>query len=169
MEPQAGGDPEVAAAAADRPEELGMGVGVGADRPAVGGHQLGRQQAVDGQAVLAGQVPDAAAQGEAPDAHRRGVAEADGQPVPGRLGGHLPGGQAGLRPGGPPGGVDLQRLELGQVEHDPPSQTLWPALLCPPPRTASSSPRSAASETTWATSAVSVGQTMARGRRSNPP
>jgi hypothetical protein len=39
--------------------------------------------------------------------------------VPGRLGGQLPGGQAGLRAGGPLGGVDLQRLELAQVEHDP--------------------------------------------------
>ena len=119
LELQAGGDPEVAAAAADRPEQVGMGLGVGADRPAVGGDQLGGEQVVDGQAVLADQVADAAAQGDAADAHRGGVTEADGQPVPGRLGGHLPGGQAGLGPGGPLGGVDLQRLELRQVEHDP--------------------------------------------------
>ena len=51
----------------------------------------------------------------------------------------------------------------------PPSLTLWPALLWPPSRMASSSPRSAASETTWATSVMSVGQTIACGRRSNPP
>jgi hypothetical protein len=96
-----------------------MGAGVGADRPAVGGHQLGRQQAVDGEAIPAGQVPDAPAQGDAPDPHRGGVAEADGQPMPGRLGGELSGGQPVLRPGGPLGGVDLQRLQVGQVDHDP--------------------------------------------------
>jgi hypothetical protein len=97
-----------------------MGAGVGADRPAVGGDQLGGQQAVDGEAVLAGQVADAAAHGDATDTHRGGVAETDGQPVPGRLAGELTGGQSRLGPGGLPGGVDLQRLEVRQVEHDAP-------------------------------------------------
>jgi hypothetical protein len=46
---------------------------------------------------------------------------------------------------------------------------LWPALLWPPLRTASSSPVSRARATTWATSVASVGRMMTAGRWSNPP
>ena len=46
-------DPEVAAAAADRPEQVGFVVGVDLPDPAVGGDHLGREQVVDRQAVLA--------------------------------------------------------------------------------------------------------------------
>jgi hypothetical protein len=51
----------------------------------------------------------------------------------------------------------------------PPSLALCPARLCPPLRTASSSPLSRASATTAATSAASVGRTISAGRRSNDP
>jgi hypothetical protein len=61
-----GGDAEVAAAAADRPKQLRMGLVVDVQQLAVGGHHLGGQQAVDGQAVLSDQVPDAAAEGVPP-------------------------------------------------------------------------------------------------------
>jgi endonuclease YncB( thermonuclease family) len=45
---------------------------------AVGGDDLGREQVVDGQAVVADQIADPASQGEAADADRPGVAEAGG-------------------------------------------------------------------------------------------
>jgi hypothetical protein len=51
----------------------------------------------------------------------------------------------------------------------PPWVVLWPALLWPPLRTASSSPVSRARATTWATSVASVGRMMTAGRWSNPP
>jgi hypothetical protein len=47
-----GRHPEVAAAAADRPEQVRMPLVIDAQQPAVGGHDLGGQQVVDGQAVL---------------------------------------------------------------------------------------------------------------------
>ena len=51
-----------------------------ADRP-VGGHDLGGEQAVDRQAVLADQVADAAADRDPADPDRAGVAEADREAV----------------------------------------------------------------------------------------
>ena len=49
-----GHDAEVAAAAADRPEQVRVRLGVDAEELAVGGHDLGGEQGVDRQAVLAG-------------------------------------------------------------------------------------------------------------------
>jgi hypothetical protein len=86
---------------------------------AVGGHDLGGQQRIDRQAVLARQVADATAKGEAADADRAGVPEADGQPVRGRRGRDLAGGQSRLCPRGATLDVDVERLHVTQVEHDP--------------------------------------------------
>ena len=58
-----GRHPEVAPAAPDGPEQVGVGLGVDLQDLAVGGHHLGREQAVDGQPVLADQEPDPAARG----------------------------------------------------------------------------------------------------------
>jgi hypothetical protein len=96
-----------------------MAVGVDLEDAAVGGDDLGGEQVVDGQAVLADQEPDPAAQGQAADAHRGGVAEAGGQPVGADGGGVGAGGQPGLGPGGAALRVEVQRGHLGQVEHDP--------------------------------------------------
>jgi hypothetical protein len=65
LEPR--GHAEVAAAAADGPEQVGMRPVVELEDPSVGGDQLGREQAVDGQAPLADQEPDPAAQGQPAD------------------------------------------------------------------------------------------------------
>jgi hypothetical protein len=51
----------------------------------------------------------------------------------------------------------------------PPEVVLWPAVLWPPLRTASSSPVSRARSTTWATPVAPVGRTMTAGRWSWPP
>ena len=67
-EEERGHDPEVAAAAAHGPEEVGVLLRVGGDDAAVGQHHLDAEQVVDGQAVGAREVADAAAQGQPADA-----------------------------------------------------------------------------------------------------
>ena len=77
-----GGDhAEVAAAAADGPEQVRVLTGRGPPHPAVGGDHLGRDQVVDAEPVFAGQPAHAAAQREPGHA---GVADqpgGHGQPV----------------------------------------------------------------------------------------
>jgi hypothetical protein len=99
--PEPRDDPEVAAAAADRPEQVRVRVGVGAHELAVRGHDVGREQVVDREPVLAHEVADAAAEGEAADADRSGVAEADAEPVLRGRDGDLAGRGARLGPGRP--------------------------------------------------------------------
>ena len=84
----------------------------------VGSHDVGRQQAVDGQPVLAGQVAHAAAESQPAEADGAGVPEAHGQAVSaGRLG-ELSGGQAGLCPGRAARHIDVDGRHVPQVEHD---------------------------------------------------
>ena len=99
--PEPSGDAEVAAAAADRPEQVRVRVAVGAHELAVRGHDVGREQVVDREPVLAHEVADAAAEGEAADADGAGVAEADAEPVLRGRDGDLAGRRARLGPGGP--------------------------------------------------------------------
>ena len=61
------GDAEVAAAAANRPEQIGVLVGAGANDPAVGRDQIGAQQVVERETVLRHQPADAAAERQARD------------------------------------------------------------------------------------------------------
>src|SRR4029453_15033032 len=128
-----GGHPEVAPAAADGPEQVGVGLVVGGEQPAVGGDDLGREQAVDGQPVLAGQVADSATQGQAADADRGGVAEAGDQPVGLHCGGVGPGGEAGLGPGGAGLGIDVDGGQLREVENDPALGDAWAGVAAAPP------------------------------------
>src|SRR5205823_13496300 len=88
-------------------------------QPAVGGDELGGEQVVDREPVLAYEVADAAAERQAPDPDRAGVAEPDRELTRLRGGRQLAGGQAGLRPCDLFVGIDLERLEARQVEHDP--------------------------------------------------
>ena len=60
-EPEPGRDAEVATPAADRPEQIRLGLRVHAVHRAVGGHDVGGQQVVDREAVLAHEEADAAA------------------------------------------------------------------------------------------------------------
>ena len=65
-EGERGDDAEVAAAAAQRPEQVaGATSALARDERAVGEDDVGREQVVDGQAEAAGQVADAAAEGRA--------------------------------------------------------------------------------------------------------
>jgi hypothetical protein len=54
-------DADVPAAAADRPEQLGLAVGVDLEHAAVGGDDLGAEEVVDREPVLADQVAHPAA------------------------------------------------------------------------------------------------------------
>jgi hypothetical protein len=111
---------EVAAAAAQRPEEVRVGVLVGAEHPSVGGHDVGREDVVDGQAERPGEVADAAPERDPGDPDGAGVAEADGEPVLGRRSRELSGGQAGLGPHGAGTGVDVDGLHVAKVDDQAP-------------------------------------------------
>jgi hypothetical protein len=117
LEPR--GDAEVPAAAADRPEQVRVVLGIDVQELAVRGHDLGGEQVVDRHAVLADEEADPATERDPGDADGAGVAEARREAV--LCGGRrvLARGQAGAGPGGAPVGVDVERLEGGDVEDDP--------------------------------------------------
>ena len=64
-EGEAGDDAEVAAAAAQRPEQLGVAIGVDLDHLAAGQHELEGDEVVAGETVLAGEPADPAAERQA--------------------------------------------------------------------------------------------------------
>jgi hypothetical protein len=111
-------DAEVAAAAADRPEQIRMRFVVGMQHFAVRGHDLGGEQVVDGQPVKAGEEADASTERETADTDDAGIAEAGGQTVLAGCGRVLGGGEPCLRPRSVSGGVDLDCLERGEIEDD---------------------------------------------------
>ena len=113
-----GDDAEVAATATDRPEQVRLRGRVGVDHLPVCGDHLCGEQRIDGQAVLADEETDSAAERDAADADAAGVAEADGKSVlPGRLG-ELARGRAGLGPRGAGRRVDVDPVHLPEVEDD---------------------------------------------------
>ena len=76
----ASGDPWPSAAA-ERPEEVGFVVVVGADELAVGGDELDRVDGACGESVLAAEPAEAAAEGVADDADVRGRTGERGEAV----------------------------------------------------------------------------------------
>ncbi len=114
-----GDDAEVAAAALESPEQLGVLVRTGGDQPAVGRDQLGRQQVVASQPVQPLEPAAAAAEDEAGDA-RAGNAPAGGGQTEGlRLAIELAPREAGLRAHAPPGSVHAHALHGRQVQQEP--------------------------------------------------
>ncbi len=111
-----GHDPEAAAAAAQRPEQLGVRLGVGVDDLAVGRHDLGGENARRREPVLARQPADAATERVPDDADVGRGAVQRGEPV--RDGGlddvapDRPGGDA----CGEPPRVDLHAGHAGGVD-----------------------------------------------------
>ena len=79
LEQEARDDAEVAAAAAQRPQQVGVLLLAGGDEAAIGKHDIGLEQIVDGQAVFARQVAMPAAQRQARNAGGRNDARRDGQ------------------------------------------------------------------------------------------
>jgi hypothetical protein len=111
-------DSEVATTAPDRPEEVRVSVGVDLDDAAVGGHDLGPEQVVDRQPALAHEVTHPAAEREPTDAYGRRVAEGGGETVRCGRDGDVAGGESAGRARDALDGVDLDRGEAAQVEHD---------------------------------------------------
>ena len=117
-----GHDAEVPAAAAQRPEQVGVDVGGRADELRVRRDQLDRGHGVGGEPVAAGEPAQAAAERVADDADvGRGARERE-QPVRGRRLGDLEPQRAGLDAGGPRLDVDLDAAHPLGGEQDRPLQ-----------------------------------------------
>ena len=111
-------DAEVAAAAADRPEQVVVLVLAGGELRPVGGDDLRRDEVVAGQADAARQVADPAAEREAADAGRRDDPAGRRQPVlVGRVVEGAPGRPA-LGSRRPLAGIDVDALHADEVDHD---------------------------------------------------
>src|SRR5690606_6192918 len=118
LELELGDDAEVAAAAAQPPEQLAVAVPAGSDVLAVGGDEREGDDVVAGQAVLAGQPAHAAAEGEPADAGVGDVAGGGGQAV--RLGGAVERAEQGaaLDAGAAAERVHPYAAHQGQVDHE---------------------------------------------------
>ena len=114
---EGGGHAEVAAAAAQGPEQVRVVFGAGHDDLAVGGDDLDRQQVVDGEAVLAHQPAFSAAQGQARDTGAGDHPAGGGQPMAGRRPVELFPGDPALRPYRPARRVDPDPFHRRQVDH----------------------------------------------------
>ena len=115
-----GDDAEVAPAAAQRPEQVGVQRRGRRHGPAVGHHHLGREQAVAGEPQGAFEPAAAGAEREPADARGGHPAAGDGQPV--LLGGGVdraPGGAA-ADPHGAVRGVDDDVVDRAQVDAESP-------------------------------------------------
>src|SRR5262249_50329742 len=116
---EAGDDPEVAAAAAQCPEQILVLIVAGRDLPAIGENDIGREQVVDREPHAAGEVADAATQREArypgrgDDSAGRGEAERVGRVV------YIPPGRAAPNPGDLLGRVDPYALHGREVDDQP--------------------------------------------------
>ena len=116
---EAGGDPEVSAAAAKGPEEIGLLLLAGPQDLAVGGDELDGPQIIERQAVLAHQPAQPAAEGEPGDARGGDHAAGDRETVQLRLAVELAPGDAALRPHRSALGIDVDALHRRQVDHHP--------------------------------------------------
>ena len=112
-----GGDAEVPAAAAQRPEQVRVRGRVDLEDLAVRGHELDAQQVVGREAVLGHQPAEPAAEGEAGDAGRRDRTPGHRQAV--RAGGRveLVPGRAALRGHGGALGIDRDVVHVGEADH----------------------------------------------------
>ena len=114
---EARGHAEVAAASANRPEQIGLGSAVDAAQLAVGGHDLSGKHAVDRESMLAGQISNAAAQGDAANSNRTRIAESGRQSVSAHGARVRRGCKPGLRPGRAGHHVHVQGGHLSKVQH----------------------------------------------------
>ena len=108
---------EIAAAAADGPEQIRVLSLAGGDERPVGQDHVRFEQVVDRETVLAGEIAGAAAQGETRDACGRNDAERDRQPewMSGVI--DVTRGAAGLDANRLVGGIDPHPLHRRQVDH----------------------------------------------------
>ena len=114
-----GDHPEVAAAAAQRPEQVGVLVGTGVDELPVRRDDVGTDQAVAGQAAATEQPADTAAEGEPGDPGRRHQPAGQREPELLRLLVEVAPQATGLRDDPACGRIDPDPLHRGQVEDHP--------------------------------------------------
>ena len=117
-EQERGDDAEVAAAAADGPEQVGILVGAGAHLLAARQNDLGLEQVVDREPALAGQMAEAAAKGEAADAGRGDDPARRREPVLVRRSVHLAPGAAAADPNRARLRIDLDVAQQREIDHD---------------------------------------------------
>ena len=147
---------EVAAAAAQRPEQVGVLVLARAHEPAVGEHDLGREQRVDRQAVVAHQPADAAAEREPADAGVRDLAGGHGEAVLLGRGVELAEQRAAADADHGALGVDVDARSAPRMSmHSAPSRTERPETEWPPARIVKATPASRAARMAAATSSAS--------------
>ena len=155
MEPEleGGDDAEIAAAAAQSPKEVRVLGVAGAHKLPVGGDDVGRDEIVDRQSEFARGPAEAAAERQAGDAGRRVDAGRRRKAEFLRLAVEVGERRAGHRPE-PCASPGRRRTDFisERSMRRPPSQTALPAMLWPPPRTATSSFSSRASLTACMTS-----------------
>ncbi len=118
LELERGRYPEVAGAALECPQQVGVLVGVGHDGPAIRGHDLGTDEVVTGQSVAASEIADAAAERQAGHSRGRDDAARGGQAVLVGRGVEVAPGGSTLHPRGALCGVHADAPHPGQVGDD---------------------------------------------------
>ncbi|MEZ5531081.1 MAG: hypothetical protein R3E69_01740 [Steroidobacteraceae bacterium] len=112
-----GDDTEIAAAAPQCPVKIGVFGGARTHEPAVGGHQIGGQQVVAGEAELAGEAPESAAEREARDTGMRYGARRRHEPEGLCLAVELAEQHAGLDTRGPRFRIDTDAAHARKADH----------------------------------------------------
>jgi hypothetical protein len=130
-EGERGDHPEVAAAAAERPEQIWFLGGAGPHLAPIGQHDVRREQVVDGQAVRPRQVSESAAEGQATDAGGGEDAARGGEAVGTGGGVHLTPGAAAADRHGPALGIHLDRVEAREVDDQAVVTGSEPATVVP--------------------------------------
>lgn len=166
LELEVGDDTEVSAAAADRPEEIGVLVLGGPQDAPVGHDDLRRDQVVHREAALPGQPAHPAPEGEPADAGVADHPHRHGQAV--RLGGGVEVGDQGAALGAGASGlrVDDHPVEPAQVDHQPVVAHGVPGHAVRATPDGDLQPRLLANRTAAATSAVEAQRAIIAGRRS---
>ena len=116
---QGGHDAEVAAAAAQRPQQVGLRVGAGGHAPPVRQHDFGAEQVVRRQAAGTAERAVAAAQAQAGHADRAAVAHCRDQAVGAGGGGHILGPGAARDSGHKRSRVHRHIPHPGEVDDEP--------------------------------------------------
>ena len=163
-------DAEVAAAAAQRPEQVGV-LGRAWHAPAAPSASTtsAARQRVDRQPVLAHQPADAAAEREPADAGVGDLAGRDGEPVLLRRGVELAEQRAAADPHDAALASTSTPFSARRSMQSAPSRTERPETECPPARTVNGRPAARAARIAAATSSASVAYATAAGRRSMAP
>ena len=117
-ERERGDDPEVAAAAPDRPEQVAFPFRIGVDDRPVGEYDPRRNQVVDRQAAAAREMPDAAAEGQSSDAGRPDDPCGHGEAVLVRCGVDVAQQRTSLHAHHPRRGVDRDVVHRRQIDDE---------------------------------------------------